>query len=56
MLIDLPHKRIRSSDTRYRQLLKRYKAYRRANNDRKPIYYRGRDDWEPLPQEFRRRR
>jgi hypothetical protein len=52
MLIDLPHKKIASSDTRYRQLLKRYKAYRKANNDRKPVYYRGRDKWEPLPPEF----
>ena len=52
MLIDLPHKKIRSSDRRYRQLLKRYKQYRRTHNDRKPTYYRGRDKWEPLPPEF----
>jgi len=52
MLIDLPHKKIASSDGRYRQLLKRYKAYRKANDDRKPVYYRGRDRWEPLPTEF----
>lgn len=56
MLIDLPHQRIRSSDRRFRQLLKRYKEYRRTHDDRKPIYYRGRDKWEPLPQEFRRRK
>lgn len=54
MLIDLPHKKIRSSDKRYRQLLKRYKEYRRTHDDRKPIYYRGRDKWEPIPQEFKR--
>ena len=52
MLIDLPHKKIKSSDRRYRQLLKRYKEYRRTHDDRKPIYYRGRDKWEPLPEEF----
>jgi hypothetical protein len=52
MLIDLPHKKLKSSTRRYRQLLKRYRAYRKANNDRKPIYYRGRDKWEPLPAEF----
>ena len=56
MLIDLKHKKIRSSDKRYRQLLKRYKEYRRTHNDRKPIYYRGRDKWEPIPKEFRRKR
>jgi hypothetical protein len=54
MLIDLPHKKVKSSDRRYRQLLKRYKEYRRTHDDRKPIYYRGRDRWEPIPQEFRR--
>jgi hypothetical protein len=53
MLIDLPHQKIRSSDARYRQLLRRYKAYRRAHDDRKPIYYRGRDKWEPIPAEFK---
>lgn len=53
MLIDLPHRKIRSSDARYRRLLRKYQAYRAANNDRKPIYYRGRDKWEPLPKEFR---
>jgi hypothetical protein len=55
MLIDLPHRKIRTSIRRYRVLLKKYKEYRAANNDRKPIYYRGRDKWEPLPQEFTRR-
>jgi hypothetical protein len=52
MLIDLPHRKIRSSDRRYRQLLKRYKQYRRAHDGQKPIYYRGRANWEPLPKEF----
>jgi hypothetical protein len=52
MLIDLPHTKLKSSTQRYRQLLKKYRAYRKANNDRKPIYYRGRDKWEPLPAEF----
>jgi hypothetical protein len=52
MLIDLPHNKIRSSDRRFRWLLRRYTEYRRTHNDRKPIYYRGRDKWEPLPKEF----
>ena len=52
MLIDLPHKKLKSSTTRYRQLLRRYRAYRKANNDRKPTYYRGREKWEPIPREF----
>lgn len=52
MLIDLPHKKITSSDRRYRWLLRRYKEYRKTHDDRKPIYYRGREKWEPLPQQF----
>ena len=55
MLIDLPHQKIASSDRRFKQLLRRYKAYRKANNGRKPTYYRGREKWEPLPREFRTR-
>jgi len=52
MLIDLPHRKIKTSIRRYRRLLKRYKEYRATHNDRKPIYYKGRDRWEPIPQEF----
>jgi hypothetical protein len=53
MLIDLPHRKIKSSDRRYRMLLRKYKEYRATHNDRKPIYYRGMEKWEPLPKEFR---
>jgi hypothetical protein len=53
MLIDLPHRKIASSTRRYRVLLRNYTAYRAAHGDRKPIYYRGREKWEPLPREFR---
>jgi hypothetical protein len=53
LLIDWPHRKIRTSIRRYRVLLRKYKEYRRTHDDRKPIYYRGRDKWEPLPSEFR---
>ena len=52
MLIDLPHQKLKSSMPRYRQLLRKYRAYRKTNNDRKPLYYRGRGKWEPIPMEF----
>ena len=52
MLIDLPHQKLTSSVRRYRFLLRKYRAYRAANNDRKPLYYRGREKWEPIPDEF----
>lgn len=53
MLIDLPHKKIRSSIRRYRVLLRKYRAYRKAHDDMKPLYYRGREKWEPIPAEFK---
>jgi hypothetical protein len=52
MLLEHPHRRIKTSDARYRWLLRRYRAYRAANNGRKPIYYRGLEKWTPLPEEF----
>jgi hypothetical protein len=52
LLIDWPHRRIQTSNRRFRALLARYIAYR-ARYRRKPWrYYRGRDKWTPLPQEF----
>jgi hypothetical protein len=52
MLLEYPHQRIVTSDDRYRQLKKRYIEYRNTHGGRKPIYYRGRDCWMPLPVEF----
>jgi hypothetical protein len=52
LLIDWPHRKFTTSTARYRRLLAKYKAYRKANNDRKPTYYRGKEKWEPLPREF----
>ena len=51
MLLDYPHRAIASSDARADRLRARYRAYR-ARYGRKPIYYRGRDRWTELPQEF----
>jgi hypothetical protein len=49
-LIDAPHRRLVMSDARYRNLLARYRAFRRAHDDLKPWkYYAGRDRWMPLP-------
>lgn len=53
MLLDYPHRPIKTSDARFRELRKRYREYRAANNGRKPIYYRGRERWTELPSEFR---
>lgn len=52
VLIDWPHTKLPSSNARYRELKKRYREYRAANNGRKPIYYSGREKWMALPAEF----
>ncbi len=52
MLLDYPHRRIKTSDSRFRWLKKRYRAFREAHGGKKPLYYRGRERWTPLPDEF----
>jgi hypothetical protein len=51
MLLQLPHRRLHSSDARIDRLRKRYRAYR-ARYGRKPIYYARMDRWTELPREF----
>ena len=53
-LLAYPHRRIRTSDRRFEQLRARYKAYREAHQGRKPLDYRGRETWTPIPREFGR--
>jgi len=50
MLLDYPHRQIRSSDLRAERLRSRYRAFRAAHPGRKPVYYRGRERWTELPQ------
>ena len=52
VLIDHPHRSIRSSDERIEHLRRKYFAFRRLNPGRKPLYYRGRERWTALPHEF----
>jgi hypothetical protein len=52
MLLEHPHRRIRSSPRRVQSLRKRYRAFRRVFLERKPVYYKGRDRWTELPEEF----
>jgi hypothetical protein len=52
MLLDYPHRRIKSSDRRVDALRARYRAYREKCG-RKPVHYKRRDRWTELPAEFR---
>jgi hypothetical protein len=51
MLLKLPHRKIRRSLTRVRKERKRYRDYL-AKHQKKPLYYRGREKWTPIPREF----
>jgi hypothetical protein len=47
-LLDAPHRPIVSSDARIDRLRRKYVAFRKANDDRKPLYY-DRRTWSELP-------
>jgi len=49
VLLDAPHRAIASSDARIDRLRRKYIAFRKANDDRKPLYYRDRHTWSALP-------
>jgi hypothetical protein len=52
VLLDYPHTPLKTSDARFNRLKARYLSYRARNGGRKPVYYRGRDRWTPIPPEF----
>jgi hypothetical protein len=49
VLLDAPHKPIRSSDRRIAALRRRYVRFKEQHPDYKPIYYRNRHTWSELP-------
>jgi hypothetical protein len=53
-LIDYPHRAIRSSDARIDRLRTKYFAFKRRFPDWKPVNYRGRERWTPIPRSFGR--
>ena len=55
MLLEWPHRPLRTSDARYERWLARYRAFKQRHPDRKPLYYPRRDRWTPIPKEFRAR-
>jgi hypothetical protein len=52
MLLDWPHRRLRTSNRRYAWWHARYQAFKARYPSRKPVYYPRRDRWMPLPAEF----
>jgi hypothetical protein len=54
MLLDYPHRHIRSSNQRVNALRARYRAFKKLFPDRKPLFYTRRERWTELPGEFGR--
>lgn len=52
MLLDYPHRAIKTSNARFRRLRTWYRAFRAAHGGRKPVEYRGRERWTPIPKDF----
>jgi hypothetical protein len=52
MLLDYPHRGIRSSDARVNRLRARYRAFRAKYGTLKPVQYPRRERWTELPEEF----
>jgi len=44
-LIEMPHRRLRSSDARYARWHRRYEEFRQRFPDRKPVYYSRKETW-----------
>ena len=55
VLLDWPHRTIRSSDRRIDGLRRRYRAFREEHGYKPWKFYRGRDKWTELPPDVRRR-
>jgi hypothetical protein len=55
MLLDWPHRRIRTSDRRTDWWRARYRAFRAAHDYKPWKFYARRDRWTPLPADVRRR-
>ena len=55
LLLEWPHRRIRSSDRRADRWRARYRAFREAHGYKPWKFYPRRDRWTPLPADIRRR-
>ena len=56
MLLEHPHRPIASSNRRVNALRARYRAFKNEFPDKKPLFYRNRERWTTLPEEFSRDR
>jgi hypothetical protein len=52
MLLDHPHRQIKSSNQRVNVLRAKYRAFRKEFPHKKPLFYKRRERWTELPAEF----
>ncbi len=52
LLQEHPHRPIRSSDRKIDRFRERFRAFKRANPNQNPMYFRGQERWTELPSEF----
>jgi len=52
MLLAYPHRSLASSDRYIDRLRRRYVEHMRRTGNKKPLYYRGRERWSDVPDEF----
>ena len=50
-LLGYPHRHIKTDAAHIADLRRRYRAFRKAH-DMKPVDYKGREKWTPIPEEF----
>lgn len=55
LLLESPHRSIKSSDKRINALRRKYKEFRAKHSYKPWKYLKGQDRWTPLPAEYRRR-
>lgn len=49
VLLEAPHRPIRSSDARIDRLRRKYVVFRQEHDGRKPLYYKDRHTWSKMP-------
>jgi hypothetical protein len=52
MLLDTKHQPLRMAESRFQDFRTRYRAFKDAHPDRKPLFYEGRETWTPIPKQF----
>ena len=52
MLLETPHRRLHMPDVRFRAFRRHYRVFKARYPDRKPLFYKGRENWTEIPGEF----